>query len=429
MRAIKPVLAALIVFAALALPHAVAQEPVTITLWTHDQLYIDYFLERSAEWEQRHPEYEITYDFQQMPDPLTAALTAISARQPLPDLLGIEIGEMPGYMQGGAIARYFVDLSDRITDRRDEFIEGRLSPYMYEGGLYGLESALTASVYYYQPALFEEHGVDVPTTWEEFLQAGEIMGEHGVAMTVASNDSQGAFHMLLLQRGATVFDESGDFVLGEEPNRSIALEVLEYMRAGIDNGTFYTVTSAEFWGPTLPTAFSQGRVAGIVMPDWYAGCCLQPGVADMAGEWRVAPIPVWEAGGYSTTTWGGTGFAIAADSPIVELVWDLLEDAYGTLDGQLARYESIGFYPTMYEALAHPRVTEISHPFFGGQQIGQVFSGVALDVPPLFQSPNRGFFLTALGDNLPLFFDGDYTPEQFLDAVISITEDEILFAD
>ena len=429
MKTIRSALVASIVVAALALPQAMAQEPVTITMWTHDQLYIDYFLERAAEWEQRHPEYEITYDFQQMPDPLTAALTAISARQPLPDLLGIEIGMMPGFMQGGAVARYFVDLSDRIADRRDEFIEGRLSPYMYEGGLYGLESALTASVYYYQPALLEEHGVDVPTTWEEFLQAGEIMAEHGVAMTVASTDAQGAFPMLLLQRGATVFDESGDFVLGEEPNRSIALEVLDYMRAGIDNGTFYTISAAEFWGPTLPTAFREGRVAGIVMPDWYAGCCLQPGVEDMAGAWRVAPIPVWEGGGHTTTTWGGTGFAIAADSPHVELVWDLLEDAYGTLDGQLARYESIGFYPTMHEALEHPRVTEIRHDFFGGQQIGQVFSEVALDVPPLYQSPHRGFFLTALGDNLPLFFEGAYTSEEFLDAVIRITEDEISFAD
>ncbi len=191
----------------------------------------------------------------------------------------------------------------------------------------------------------------------------------------------------------------------------------------------YTVSSTEFFGATIPTAFSQGQVAGIVMPDWYSGCCLKPGVQDMAGQWRVAPMPVWEDGGHTTTTWGGTGFAISAQSSHVELVWDLLEDAYATLDGQLARYEAIGFYPTMYEALADPRVTEANDPFYGEQQIGQVFADVALDVPVFYQSPNRGFYLTAVGDNLPLFFDGSYTGEQFLDVVIQITEDEIFFGE
>jgi ABC-type glycerol-3-phosphate transport system substrate-binding protein len=430
MKTIKKTALAAIMLAGLILTPAIAQQDVTISMWTHDPLYIRFFLERAAEWEKQYPQYNFTYDFLHKADALMALQTAIAGGLPLPDLFGIELGMMGPLMRDGLIARYFVDLTDRIADRRHEFIEGRLSIYMYEGGLYGLESALTASVYYYQPALFEAHGVEVPTTWEEFLEVGEVLGQHGVALSVMAPDPNGPFTMFLLQRGAQIFDEHGNFVLGEEPNRQMALEVLNLIRQGIDNGAFYTIGAGEFWGMTIPTALRTGRMAGIIMPEWYSGCCLKPTLEDMAGQWRVAPMPVWGDGvGHTTTTWGGTGFAISAQSPHLELVWSLLEHAYGTLDGQLTRFEAIGFYPTMYEALRHPRVTELSDPFYGGQQISRVTADVALDMPVQYQSPHFGAYLTAVFDNLPLFFDGTYTAEQFLDKVIHFTEAEILLVE
>jgi len=411
----------------MALAPVQAQEDVTISMWTHDQLYIDYFLEKAAEWESQWPQYNISYDFQQIPDAPGAALTAIAAGEPLPDLLGLEISWFPRFMTGGIIDQYFVDLTDLIGDRREMFVEGRWSPYAYEGRLYGVESALTASAYYYQPALLEQFGVEVPTTWEEFLQVGGELGAQGVSLSVMTDDAQGPFHMFFLQRGGVIFDENGEFVFGEESNRQLAVEVADFIQQGVQNGSFFMAMGGDFWGASIPTAFSEGRLAGIVMPDWYAGCCLKPGVEAMAGEWRVAPMPVWEGGGHTTSVWGGTAFSISKDADNVELVWSLLDYAYMSLDGQLDRYEAIQFFPTMYDALNDPRVTEVEDPFFGNQAIGQVFADVALDTPVFYQSANRQFFLNALGDNLPLLFDGTLTPEEFVDEVIRVTEDEISF--
>ena len=36
---------------------------VTLTVWTHDQLYLDYFNSRLADWEALHPDTKFTYDF------------------------------------------------------------------------------------------------------------------------------------------------------------------------------------------------------------------------------------------------------------------------------------------------------------------------------------------------------------------------------
>ncbi|MEP6986358.1 MAG: hypothetical protein ABI970_12215, partial [Chloroflexota bacterium] len=43
--------------------HAQAKE-VTLTARTHDQLYLDYFNSRTADFDKAHPDLKITYDFQ-----------------------------------------------------------------------------------------------------------------------------------------------------------------------------------------------------------------------------------------------------------------------------------------------------------------------------------------------------------------------------
>lgn len=417
----------LILIVCLLSTFAAAQEPVTLSMWTHDPLYISFFQERVEKWNAAHDDYEITLETQQMPDPDTAFLTALTAGEPVPDLIGVEITHFPQYMQDNLAADLFVDLTDRVGDRYGDFVEGRWTPYMNEGRIYGVESALSASAYYYQPELFENRGLTPPSTWDEFLATGQALAEDGIALSVMSEDAQGPFGMMFLQRGGQVFDENGEFVFGNEENRQIALEVLDTIRQGIDSGAFLVVLGNDFWGGTIPTAFSKGRLAGIVAPDWYSSCCLKPGVESMSGAWRIAAMPTWTEGGHTTSTWGGTAFMITQRSEHPEIAWSLLEDAYMTLDGQLDRYASIQFYPTMLAALEDPAVTETPEPFYGDQATGAVFAKVALDTPLLYQSPNRTAYLTAVGDNLPLFFDNAMDAETFIDTVVQTTEDEIFF--
>jgi hypothetical protein len=52
---------------------ASAQSEVTLTAWTHDQLYIDYFNSRLEEWEGMHSDTSFTYDFQIVPNAPEAA--------------------------------------------------------------------------------------------------------------------------------------------------------------------------------------------------------------------------------------------------------------------------------------------------------------------------------------------------------------------
>ena len=406
---------------------AFAQEEVTLSAWTHDQLYIDYFNSRLEEWEAMHPDISFSYDFQVIPNAWDRAIEALAAGEQLPDLLGIEQGGFPNYMKDGVIANYFVDLTDRIGDRREEYAEGRWSIYSFEDRIYAMESSLTASVYYYQPAVFEEYGVEVPTTWEEMLRLGEeVFGPAGISLNVATN-SGNWFQMLFDQRGGQTFDAEGNFVFGEEPNRSLAIEVADFVQKAVANGTFFVVLGDDHWsGATIPTAYREGRLIGHMMPDWWSTCCLKPNVEDMEGQWRIAPPPVWEGGGYETTVWGGTGWAVTQGED-QEIAAEFLDFMYMGVESQIQRFEKINMFPTNFEAMADPRVSGLEDPFYGGQAIGEVYASVGDEVPVWYQSPFRSNWGTAVGDNLPLLFDGSMTPEAFVDEVTRLTQDAIDF--
>jgi len=404
-----------------------AQTEVTLSAWTHDQLYLNYFNSRLPEWEATHPDMKFTYDFQLISNAPEAYLQALAAGEPVPDLLGLEQGQFPNFMKNGVIADNFVDLTDVIGADRDKYAEGRFALYSYEGRIYALESSLTASVYYYQPEIYKKVGVEVPKTWEEALVTGEKLAKAGSAFGFVTNDGS-QFQMMLNQRGGQIFDKDANFVLGTEENRAMAIEVATLIQEGVKNGTFFVVLGGDVWsGVTIPTAYREGRLAGTVMPDWWSTCCLKPNVEDMKGKWAIAKPPVWEAGGSGTLVWGGTGWAVNKKSPNAAIAQDFLTFMYLGKESQIERFEKINMFPNMLEAAKDPRVTGLEDPFYNNQKIGEIYSELADQVPVWYQSPFRSNFNTAVGDNLPLLFDGTMTPEAFVDKVISVTQEAIDF--
>jgi maltose-binding protein MalE len=139
-------------------------------------------------------------------------------------------------------------------------------------------------------------------------------------------------------------------------------------------------------------------------------------------NWRIAALPKWKGGGHSTSSWGGTGFAIAKASENKELAWDLIHYAYMTKENQIKRYLEIKYYPHMLEALQDPQVASVRDPYYGDQEVGQVWASVATDLPLLFQSPVRGDFETELGTQCTLVYKGEQTPEGAFDQCVKVTK-------
>lgn len=413
-----------------ALPAGMAQDArdVTLTMWTHDGLYVEFFSARAEEWQENYPDINFTFDFQVVPRVMDVVLTNLAAGEEIPDLLGIEQGSFPRFMQGGIIESKFLNLREGLGEDYDRIVKGRWTPYTYQGGIYGVDSSLSSVVYYYQPAILEAHGLDVPTTWGEFMAAGATLAEEDIAMA-ALLDHGGLFMMYLLQRGGEIFDENSEFVLGEEANRQAALDVFELFREGLDSGVFTTFLSGEFWGPSPITAFREGRLVGAIMPDWYSDYILKPQAEDMAGLWRITPMPTWDDGmSHKTTVWGGTGFAVSRDNENAELAWELLQYAYVTEESQIKRFEEIAYYPTMPSAFSNERVIGLEDPYYNNQKPGEVYAQIVDDVPIWYQSVFRAAFEEQMATEMASFFAGEISAEEALDNVIWFVEDEIAFS-
>lgn len=404
------------------------QTEVTLTARTHDQLYIDYFTTRQAEFDAMHPDLKITYDFQVDSQVADNTLNQLAAGEQIPDLVGIERGSFGRFMKDGAIAQYFVDLSPLIGDRAADYSAGRWSIYSYQGEIYGIESSLTPAVLYYQPAIYEAVGVDVPTTWEQVLNdVGPKLAAAGHAFTFATNDDSW-FQMYFNQRGGDLFDVDGNFVMGDDANRAIAVEVATYIQQAVQAGIFMQVLGGDVWsGATLPTAYSDGSLSGTVMPDWWSSCCLKSYVPDMAGEWRVAQMPVWEGGGHATATWGGTGWSVA-QGPNQDLAWEFLDFVYLGKESQIKRFQQVNMFPVMFDAMTDPSVTSVTDPFYGDAQIGQIYADAGQDMVVWYNSQFFSAYRTAASSALPSLFDGSMTPEDFVNDVVTQTQNTIDFA-
>ena len=391
------------------------KEKVTIQFWTHDQNYIDFFTARAAELSQSPDSaYEYELNITQAPtgDLVTKALAAFSARRGIPDAIGIEISQFSRFMQAGVAEQTLLDLTDRVAEVREQFFESRWAPYTVDGRVYAVESGYPLSVYYYREDLFREYGIPTPVeTWDQLMEFGRTIavpkGKAVAAITTTGGAGGGDithFGLLYQQRGGTFFDAEGNLTL-DTPE---AVEVLTLMANGLKEKTILGLT--DFYGGPGAAALQQAATLGYFMPDWYQTYVIQPTVPEQEGLWRIQPLPAFAGGGSRTSVWGGTGFAVAKDSPAVEATWELLRYGYLTLDGQVKRWQEIKYLPTMAAAWEEPALTE-PDPFLGGQQPGLVYKELAATAPTQYQSPFWNQMTVELAGQLAEVYNGRKSPE------------------
>lgn len=396
------------------------KEEMTISMWTHDYLYVEFFTRRGAEWVTMHPDLKVNFDFVQIPyDQLwPKILTTLAAGSGAPDLIGIEINAFSRFMKGDIAEKTLIDLTPLIGEEREKFL--RWEPYIYKGKIYGVESALCPVVFYYRQTIFDEVGIPTPIeTWDEFVQAGQKLKEKGYYIAAIESSGDVPHHFLIpyYQQGGTVFDSEGN-PMSEDDSRGI--KVLRFLQDGVKNGILWP--TASYYSAPHFAALKEGKVVGNYMPDWWSVYYQKPQVPEQAGEWRIQLLPAWEAGSRRSGTAGGTGFAITKYAKNPELVFDFLHYTYMTKENQIKRFQELQYFPTMIEAITDPNVTEFSDPYYGDQKIGKVFSEAALQVPVQWQSPYWSEAMQILyKEAVTPAVAGTKTPEQaFKDAASKI---------
>jgi len=395
-----------------------SKEKITISMWTHDNLYVEFFTRRGKEWATKHPEYKFKFDFVRIPyeQLWPKVLTTLAAGAGAPDLVGIEISAFSRFMKHNIAETALVDLTPLIGEEKDKFL--RWEPYTFKGKIYGVESAFCPVVYYYRKDIFDNAGIKTPIeSWDDFVRVGQKLSAQGKYMAAVATNDVTHFMELFMQQEGLLFDEEGNLCL-DDPR---AVKALRLLVDGVEKKILWPTT--DFYGAPHFAALKENKVVGDFMPDWWSVYLLKPNVPEQKGLWKIQLLPAWEKGGKRTSTWGGTGFAITKQSKHVDLVWDFLHYAYMTKENQVKRFLEIQYFPTMIEAIKDPRVINYSDPYYGNQKIGAVFAEAALQKPIQWQSPYWSETLNILNrETITPALTGKKNPKQAIEDAVNKIE-------
>ncbi len=235
--------------------------------------------------------------------------SALRAATGAPDLAQIEYQELPGFVLEGGLT----DLAEYGMDERGaDFIDWQLEQVTFGDRVYAVPQASGPMGLYYREDVFEELGLDVPTTWDEYAEAARVIHEADPDDYISTfpPGNSAWFTALAWQAGGQWFslEDDGSWRIAIDSPETI--RVAEYWDQLVAEGVVATMPDfSNGWY----SALQSGQIAAWPSAQW-GGALLQGNAPDTEGLWRAAPLPQWQEGETVSANWGGSTTAVLAGS-------------------------------------------------------------------------------------------------------------------
>ncbi|MBB2975695.1 multiple sugar transport system substrate-binding protein [Microbacterium endophyticum] len=342
----------------------------------------------------------------------------------------LEAGNAPdlGQIEYDALASFRVqdgltDLSacDDVVAAESEFIPWTWSQVtLGSDGIYAIPQDSGPMALFYRSDLFEQNGIAVPTTWDEYKTAAEEIRALGGYITNFSTADINQFAGLVWQAGGEWFGNDGDewtvdLASGESET------VAAYWQDLIDNDLVSTYPA---WTEEWNNAYNSSEVWTWESAVWGANS-ISSGAPDTAGLWSVASSPQWEAGQNAAGNWGGSSTAVfkGSEHPYEAAKFALWLNT--SEEALTALNESANIYPATTAGLDLPVLKE-GVDFYGGQAIYDVFAAAAAEVNPDFLwGPTMTQTYADVSDGFQKAVTGQGTLEDALKSAQSSTIDTL----
>jgi len=269
---------------------------VTLTFWS----WVPDIEKEIKLFEESHPDIKIKYvNAGQGTPQYTKLRTALKSGTGAPDVVQIEFQYIPTFRQIDALA----DISQNgASGVENDFVDWTWGQVSEGSKVYAIPQDSGPMGLLYRKDIFDEYGLKVPKTWEEFAQEANKLHEANpeIYMTDFPPNDGGWFTGLLWQAGSRPFKGSGD-ELTININDSAAMKVAEYWQELFDAGA---VDMAPDFNNEWYSALDRGKYALWISAAW--GPVFLSGVAERSkGKWRAALLPQWNAGDKISANWVG----------------------------------------------------------------------------------------------------------------------------
>ncbi|MET9609587.1 sugar ABC transporter substrate-binding protein [Streptomyces sp. NPDC006512] len=325
-----------------------------------------------ADFEKKYPKVDVelvnagTGDKQ-----YTALQNAVAAGSGAPDVAQVEYYALGQF----AIGKSLEDLAPYGASGHDKaFTQGPWSAVRRDKAVHALPMDSGPMALFYNKKVFDRHGVAVPTTWDEYVEAARALHKADPKLYITNDTGDaGATTSLIWQAGGRPYKVKGTEVGIDFGDAGTAQYTRTWQKL-LDERLLAPVRS---WSDEWYKGLSDGSIATLSIGAWMPANFVS-GAPAASGDWRVAPLPQWTKGAKAGAENGGSSLAVPKASKNKALAYAFIEYAT-TGEGATSRV-SEGAFPATRADLESKAFLETGFPYFGGQQANQVLADAARDV-------------------------------------------------
>ncbi|KQQ92713.1 MULTISPECIES: ABC transporter substrate-binding protein [Microbacteriaceae] len=309
-------------------------------------------------------------------DEYTKLQNAIKAGSGAPDVAQIEYYAIPQF----SLSESLVDLSQYgFGDLKDDYSASTWGSVTSGDKVFGLPQDSGPMSMFYNKTVFDQYGIEVPTTWDEYVAAAEKLHAADPTKYITSDTGDSGFATSMIwQAGGQPFQADGTNVTIDLADAGSKKWADNWNRL-IDGGLLSDIPG---WSDEWYKGLGDGTIATLITGAWMPGV-LEGSVPDASGDWRVAPIPTYDGTPVSAEN-GGGGQAVIKQSKNPALAAAFLKWLNNDPESIKVFLEKGGF-PATTADLESDEFLAQAPEYFGGQKINEVLTAAAKDVPSGWQ--------------------------------------------
>jgi len=395
-----------------------------LTLWVFAAQHVDFYKDASERWNEENSDNPIqltveTYPYDQMHNNV---LLALQSGKGAPDIVDIEIGRFPNFLEGEP---QLLPMNEYVEPILDEVVESRFDIYSKDGDYYGMPTHVGASVMYYNKDILEEAGVDVDEiiTWDDFMEAGEqVVAQTDAMMFNSFPGDYLPYFQMVSQQKSDFIDENDNLTINNQENIDALQLLLDMQEAGISEVAPGGAPHAEEYFSYM----NDEGAAAMSMPIWYMGR-FTDSMPDLKGKMIVRPMPIFNEGDNRSAGMGGTGTVVTNQTEHPELAKEFLAYAKLSEEGNIKLWTILGFDPIRHSVWDHPDVLEDNKYFeYFGNDIFEILADIQDEIAAINVSSLTPDVATELNTNTlnNVLRDGSQTPEEALNEAQKTVESQ-----
>lgn len=266
---------------------AAAQTDLSFSVWNYS---MDIVQDNIAQFEEENPDIDVTLNDYAWPDYHDTMVLRFNGNN-APDILYGGQDWLPAWASAGWVAPLDETCPD-LAGYRDEMADYAASDMTYQDQLYGLPYYADTISFLYNEAILEEHGIDVPQTWDDVLEASLQLQEAGLAHPFVYEYDQelpnffDAFVAQVYGRGGDVFDEDLEPLFGDPDSQAAAH--LQWLQDAITEHDIMELVPHE---TDVIRTMNTGQHAFTVVYNYVLAAMNEPATQPLAGEFQLARMP------------------------------------------------------------------------------------------------------------------------------------------